>query len=164
MIVTKLNRIFTPILFASKHSTPYCVPHPSKKYITTLSSCFNRVKSSSNTSLHYPFYFAIGRDLRREKRMASTSTNMPGAAGGGPTSSQQPTATTAIQRPPLGEELKLVNKLGNSRSPYVRAHKDNPVAWQEWGNEALELARKHDRLIFLSVGYAACHCRSIQLR
>ena len=36
----------------------------------------------------------------------------------------------------------------------------NPVAWQIWGEEALALAKKHNRLLFLSVGYAACHCRS----
>jgi uncharacterized protein YyaL (SSP411 family) len=35
---------------------------------------------------------------------------------------------------------------------------NNPVGWQEWTPAALELAKKHDRLIFLSVGYAACHC------
>lgn len=35
---------------------------------------------------------------------------------------------------------------------------NNPVAWQVWGPEALELAKQHNRLIFLSIGYAACHC------
>ena len=35
---------------------------------------------------------------------------------------------------------------------------NNPVAWQEWGEEALALARKHNRLLFISIGYAACHC------
>lgn len=34
---------------------------------------------------------------------------------------------------------------------------NNPVAWQMWGPEALELAKKSDRLIFISIGYAACH-------
>lgn len=34
---------------------------------------------------------------------------------------------------------------------------NNPVAWQMWGPDALELARKTDRLIFISIGYAACH-------
>lgn len=34
----------------------------------------------------------------------------------------------------------------------------NPVAWQEWKPETLALAKKHDRLLFVSVGYAACHC------
>ncbi|CAI6329273.1 unnamed protein product [Periconia digitata] len=56
-----------------------------------------------------------------------------------------------------GNDLKLVNRLGESRSPYVRAHMNNPVAWQMWGPEALELAKKSDRLIFISIGYAACH-------
>jgi uncharacterized protein YyaL (SSP411 family) len=54
-------------------------------------------------------------------------------------------------------ELKLVNRLRESRSPYVRAHQDNPVAWQMWGPEALELAKQSNRLIFISIGYAACH-------
>ncbi|KAF2397118.1 DUF255-domain-containing protein [Trichodelitschia bisporula] len=53
--------------------------------------------------------------------------------------------------------LKLVNRLFESRSPYVRSHMNNPVAWQMWTPEAHELARKHNRVIFLSIGYAACH-------
>jgi uncharacterized protein YyaL (SSP411 family) len=35
---------------------------------------------------------------------------------------------------------------------------NNPVAWQMWTAEALSLAKKHDRLLFVSIGYAACHC------
>lgn len=34
---------------------------------------------------------------------------------------------------------------------------NNPVAWQIWGPEALGLAKKYNRLLFLSIGYAACH-------
>lgn len=56
------------------------------------------------------------------------------------------------------QELVLQNRAGESRSPYVRAHKDNPVKWQLWGDEAIEMARRENRLLFLSVGYAACHC------
>ncbi|KAH7089482.1 hypothetical protein FB567DRAFT_559021 [Paraphoma chrysanthemicola] len=56
-----------------------------------------------------------------------------------------------------GDGLKLTNRLKESRSPYVRGHMDNPVAWQIWGPEALELAKRSNRLIFISVGYAACH-------
>jgi hypothetical protein len=90
-----------------------------------------------------------------------------GASGGG----GQPAAstTTAVnaaatsssghKHEELGTgELTLVNRLAESRSPYVRGHKDNPVAWQMWGPEALALAKKHNRLIFVSIGYAACHC------
>ncbi|KAJ5753040.1 hypothetical protein N7520_009957 [Penicillium odoratum] len=52
---------------------------------------------------------------------------------------------------------KLVNRLQNSRSPYVRGHMNNPVAWQLWDAESINLAKKHNRLIFLSIGYSACH-------
>jgi uncharacterized protein YyaL (SSP411 family) len=58
---------------------------------------------------------------------------------------------------PAGDGLKLTNRLNESRSPYVRGHMNNPVAWQIWGPEALELAKKSNRLIFISIGYAACH-------
>jgi hypothetical protein len=58
------------------------------------------------------------------------------------------------------QEVKLVNRLSESRSPYVRGHMDNPVAWQMWTPEALALAKKTDRLLFVSIGYSACHCMS----
>jgi uncharacterized protein YyaL (SSP411 family) len=57
------------------------------------------------------------------------------------------------------EKVVLANKAGQSKSPYVRAHADNPVAWQIWGDEAIELARQENKLLFLSIGYSACHCK-----
>ena len=42
-------------------------------------------------------------------------------------------------------------------SPYLLQHKDNPVDWFEWGEEAFEEARRRDTPILLSIGYAACH-------
>lgn len=53
----------------------------------------------------------------------------------------------------------LRNRAGESKSPYVRGHATNPVAWQVWGDEAIELAKKENRLLFVSIGYSACHCR-----
>ncbi len=50
-----------------------------------------------------------------------------------------------------------MNRLADSLSPYLLQHKDNPVDWFPWGQEALEKSRETDRPIFLSVGYAACH-------
>ena len=55
-------------------------------------------------------------------------------------------------------DVKLSNRAGESMSPYVRAHANNPVAWQMWGQETIELARRENRLLFVSVGYSACHC------
>jgi uncharacterized protein YyaL (SSP411 family) len=50
-----------------------------------------------------------------------------------------------------------MNRLQNESSPYLLQHRDNPVDWYPWGPEALELAKRTDRPILLSVGYAACH-------
>jgi uncharacterized protein YyaL (SSP411 family) len=50
-----------------------------------------------------------------------------------------------------------VNRLGGETSPYLLQHKDNPVDWYPWGEEALARARDQDRPILLSIGYAACH-------
>ncbi|TPX24213.1 hypothetical protein DIZ76_013556 [Coccidioides immitis] len=52
---------------------------------------------------------------------------------------------------------RLVNRLSESRSPYVRGHMNNPVAWQLWDSAAINLAKRLNCLIFLSIGYSACH-------
>jgi uncharacterized protein len=51
----------------------------------------------------------------------------------------------------------MPNRLAAQTSPYLLQHRDNPVDWHPWGEEALALARKEDRPILLSVGYSACH-------
>jgi uncharacterized protein len=51
----------------------------------------------------------------------------------------------------------MANRLAAATSPYLLQHKDNPVDWYEWGDEAFVAARKRDVPILLSVGYAACH-------
>jgi uncharacterized protein YyaL (SSP411 family) len=51
----------------------------------------------------------------------------------------------------------MSNRLAQETSPYLLQHRDNPVDWYPWGNEALGRAREEDRPILLSVGYSACH-------
>ena len=51
----------------------------------------------------------------------------------------------------------MPNRLVASTSPYLLQHKDNPVDWYEWGDEAFAESRRRDVPILLSVGYAACH-------
>ncbi|KAI5294071.1 hypothetical protein KEM52_004757 [Ascosphaera acerosa] len=46
----------------------------------------------------------------------------------------------------------------------VRSHRNNPVAWQLWDVEAISFAKKHNRLIFLSIGYSACHWCHVMAR
>ena len=51
----------------------------------------------------------------------------------------------------------MPNRLAHETSPYLLQHKDNPVDWHPWGEEALARAREEDRPILLSIGYSACH-------
>ena len=51
----------------------------------------------------------------------------------------------------------MPNRLAKETSPYLLQHADNPVDWHAWGPEALEKAKREDRPILLSIGYAACH-------
>lgn len=51
----------------------------------------------------------------------------------------------------------MPNRLANEASPYLLQHANNPVDWHPWGPEALETARREDKPILLSIGYAACH-------
>jgi hypothetical protein len=51
----------------------------------------------------------------------------------------------------------MANKLADETSPYLLQHKDNPVDWYPWGEEALKKARDEDKPVLLSVGYSACH-------
>ncbi|HET9162052.1 MAG TPA: thioredoxin domain-containing protein [Solirubrobacterales bacterium] len=50
-----------------------------------------------------------------------------------------------------------MNRLAGETSPYLLQHRDNPVEWYPWGEEALSRARELDRPLLLSVGYSACH-------
>jgi len=49
------------------------------------------------------------------------------------------------------------NHLSQETSPYLLQHKDNPVQWYPWGEDALNKARKENKPILLSIGYSACH-------
>ena len=51
----------------------------------------------------------------------------------------------------------MANRLADETSPYLLQHKDNPVDWYPWGEEALARAREEERPILLSIGYSACH-------
>jgi uncharacterized protein YyaL (SSP411 family) len=52
---------------------------------------------------------------------------------------------------------RLANRLSLATSPYLLQHQHNPVDWWQWGPDALAEAKRSNRPILLSVGYAACH-------
>ncbi|TXH39263.1 MAG: thioredoxin domain-containing protein [Rhodospirillaceae bacterium] len=60
------------------------------------------------------------------------------------------------QKQPVGQELGT-NRLALEVSPYLLQHQHNPVDWWPWGEAALAEARRQNKPILLSVGYAACH-------
>jgi uncharacterized protein YyaL (SSP411 family) len=51
----------------------------------------------------------------------------------------------------------MANRLAGETSPYLLQHKDNPVDWWPWTDEAFAEARRRDVPVLVSVGYAACH-------
>jgi uncharacterized protein YyaL (SSP411 family) len=51
----------------------------------------------------------------------------------------------------------VANHLADETSPYLLQHKDNPVAWEPWGERALKRARDEDKPLLVSIGYSSCH-------
>lgn len=51
----------------------------------------------------------------------------------------------------------MTNRLAESQSLYLRKHAENPIDWWFWCDEALEVARRENKPIFLSIGYSSCH-------
>src|SRR5215207_5948750 len=58
---------------------------------------------------------------------------------------------------PISRFPVFMNRLASETSPYLAQHAENPVDWYPWGEEALARARREDKPILLSIGYAACH-------
>ncbi len=59
--------------------------------------------------------------------------------------------------PEASTEDRPANRLADESSPYLLQHAHNPVDWYPWGDEAFERARREDKPVLLSIGYAACH-------
>jgi uncharacterized protein YyaL (SSP411 family) len=50
-----------------------------------------------------------------------------------------------------------MNRLSEETSPYLLQHKDNPVHWHAWNEDAWSRARNENKLVLVSIGYSACH-------
>jgi uncharacterized protein YyaL (SSP411 family) len=51
----------------------------------------------------------------------------------------------------------MSNRLALEDSPYLQQHKDNPLEWYPWCDEAFDRAKKEHKAIFISIGYSSCH-------
>ena len=72
-------------------------------------------------------------------------------------SNGQNAKTAPIGQHAGNEQHAHTNKLINESSPYLLQHAHNPVNWYPWGEEALQKARDENKVLIISVGYAACH-------
>ena len=61
------------------------------------------------------------------------------------------------QKTNMTSSYPFTNHLINETSPYLLQHAHNPVNWYPWGEEALTKAKKENKLLLISIGYAACH-------
>ncbi len=55
------------------------------------------------------------------------------------------------------EQHDYTNDLIHETSPYLLQHAHNPVNWKPWNEKTLKQAKEENKLIIVSIGYAACH-------
>ncbi len=109
--------------------------------------------SNSTPSTHADDAWIPSPDRARPTRACLLArTSSAGHARLGPT---RPRARVVVES--LISLHRVSNRLADETSPYLRQHRDNPVDWYPWGDEALARAREEDLPILLSVGYSACH-------
>lgn len=97
------------------------------------------------------------RAASRSTRTAVIASISRPSLAGFKTPSTPPPITFATMATSENRVVSLRNRCNESKSPYVRSHEENPTAWQLWSPETLELAKQTNRLIFVSIGYSACH-------
>lgn len=64
---------------------------------------------------------------------------------------------TNCAQKPQEKKHEFTNALVKETSPYLLQHAHNPVNWEAWRPEVLERAKKENKLLLISIGYAACH-------
>ncbi|KAM9983413.1 hypothetical protein ACTFIY_000133 [Dictyostelium cf. discoideum] len=126
---------------------------------------FNKLKYSSGSS-NQDFenrFFKMSSD-NKTTTTTTTSTSTPLTTLNDRSTIKTTPITDNNNNNNNNENFKYTNKLINEKSPYLLKHAHNPVDWLPWGEEAFKIARDNDKLIFLSVGYMACHWCNVMER
>ena len=55
------------------------------------------------------------------------------------------------------DDMNKGNNLKDETSPYLLQHVENPVNWNPWDKKYLDKAKKENKLVIISIGYASCH-------
>ena len=66
-------------------------------------------------------------------------------------------ALSGYSQNPESMKHRFTNSLVHESSPYLLQHAHNPVNWFPWKPEVLEKAKQENKLLVISIGYAACH-------
>ncbi|KAG6454489.1 spermatogenesis-associated protein 20 isoform X2 [Manduca sexta] len=131
-------------------------------FLRRLSTGDNRFKSinlNQNTTKepHISNVVCINRDFGLQKRVCSISHNNLTTLQLKRSISDTKIRMTTPSDPPEAAKPKHTNRLISEKSPYLLQHAHNPVQWYPWGQEAIDKAKRENKLIFLSVGYSTCH-------
>ncbi|EFX01859.1 duf255 domain containing protein [Grosmannia clavigera kw1407] len=87
----------------------------------------------------------------------AASSGASGVASGLAGAAATAAAATDMPMPATSEEPPLCSRVSESSSPYVRAQANTPVNWQLLDQEAIDRAKRENKLIFLNIGFLACH-------
>ncbi len=90
--------------------------------------------------------------MAAQLQQAAAGGGPPAELGGGDDDKAQ-----NVETPTTASSLR--NRAGDSRSPYVRSLVDSLVKWQLLDDEAVGRAVRENKLIFLHIGFLACHCK-----
>ncbi|XP_023942576.2 spermatogenesis-associated protein 20 isoform X2 [Bicyclus anynana] len=112
--------------------------------------------STKDSSSAFSFPVCIHRDLGASKRFSSYDLSPPTLIRRS-FSDNIIKMATANPETNQAEKHKFSNRLVTERSPYLLQHAHNPVDWYPWCQEAIDRAKKENKLIFLSIGYSTCH-------
>lgn len=119
-----------------------------------LSRCQCR-RRLSWTSFALWMLYGLGRDPITRLIAVTCRLRAPPASTSACASFSQPLRHFSSRS--LSMAPQLTNRLSDARSMYLLQHASNPVHWQEWGDEALALAKQSERPILASFGYSSCH-------
>ena len=150
-VITLLSTIYIPGVKVSG-----TVPVIGTRQVLKISG----TKASHGTLTVTPTTITGRLDGRKININAQSAAAASVTASGAPLSRAQLDALmrrARLRGDPLGRVGVMANALAGETSPYLLQHRDNPVDWMPWGEQALKRARELDRPLLVSIGYSACH-------
>lgn len=106
--------------------------------------------SSAGTAAPSLSNLSLGAAEQRAAKGKSPERNQPQHVGQAPIDADMSCLDS--------DSSQMRNRASKSNSPYIHSQTSSPVHWQLLDHEAVSRARRENKLIFLNVGFRACHC------